>query len=556
MPVTPKAEASVDPIIYLARFGYFPDISFRGVNSSSLVQPHVDLKSPLFRKAILEFQDFAGLELTGNLDDNTLTKMAQPRCGVADKGELELRFKRFATHSSRWQKQDLTYHVDTYPSDSLLSRAEVDQDIAKAFQIWSEASNLNFKPSVAPASADIQLDFFRRNHGTDDPFDGRGGVLAHAFFPRWGGDVHFDSDEEWINERFKSRAFSRNAKQLLQTSVHELGHSLGLEHSKAKNSIMAPFYQGWMDDMSLKEDDIMGIQTLYGKKKLNTKPTFTPTQPDPACTTTPKSPDTLFTTPRPQPPVVVPSGPSKPDICFHTHFDAATETKDGSFYVFQGDHHWKLKTEKAGFEPGYPRTNQDWSGLPGNVDASFYHADSGMTYLFKDDQVGKFFNKAIQPGYPKPISQEFPGGPDRDIDAALLWGKNKQVYFFRGSLYWKFNFDKGTVEDSYPIEIATRWRGVPNNLSAALRWNNGKTYFFKGTSYYRFDDDTFAVDANPRKKRCSASSQSPPELDSSYCWARSWLIGLTESISRVQDVAKNAGIPKLFLVEAHFKLYT
>ena len=49
-------------------------------------------------------------------------------------------------------------------------------------------------------SSNIVVKFVKGDHGDDDPFEGAGGALAHAFFPVYGGDVHFDDDETWTLE--------------------------------------------------------------------------------------------------------------------------------------------------------------------------------------------------------------------------------------------------------------------------------------------------------------------------------------------------------------------
>lgn len=73
------------------------------------------------------------------------------------------------------------------------------------------------------------------------------------------GDLHFDNDEDYdVNG-------SHVKVDLNWLSLHELGHSLGLDHSWNPESVMFPFYLGYIPGLTLYKDDVEGIQQLYGK---------------------------------------------------------------------------------------------------------------------------------------------------------------------------------------------------------------------------------------------------------------------------------------------------
>ena len=201
---------NADSLSFLTQYGYLPSSES---GKSFLLTPD-GLSS-----ALKQMQKFGGLEQTGVLDEATLKLIKTPRCGVPDlidglaededaldsltivdvveeeEEEDEVdeeneenegyypskrRRKRYALQGSRWKKRMLTYKVGKYPSK--LSRAEVDADVGKAFNMWAKASGLTFSRKYS-GSVDIEIRFENYYHGDEDSFDGPGGrnILIMTF---------------------------------------------------------------------------------------------------------------------------------------------------------------------------------------------------------------------------------------------------------------------------------------------------------------------------------------------------------------------------------------
>ena len=78
----------------------------------------------------------------------------------------------------------MTWSLHNYPSRYVgLSRADVDKTLEKAFKMWQSVSQLNFKKLSNKRQADIKILFGSGYHNDPFPFDGRGGTLAHGFYP-------------------------------------------------------------------------------------------------------------------------------------------------------------------------------------------------------------------------------------------------------------------------------------------------------------------------------------------------------------------------------------
>jgi len=441
--VSPRRQAEL--MDYMTRYGYLsqPDPREGKILSSG------DITA-----AVKNLQHTAGLKETGSLEDPATAALVDgKRCAVPDFGPSDnaKRKRRYATHGTVWHKKHLTYRIVNYTPD--LTKKEVDDTIQKALDQWSSASQIKFERITDPnKEADIMIKFVSGYHGDSRPADGPGKELAHAFFPLdntgLAGDLHFDEDEQFdVNG-------SDTKVDLNWLSLHELGHSLGLDHSYHPDSVMFPFYFGYTKGLTLHWDDIQGIQQLYGKPHIDR---VTPT------------PHTKPTEP-----------PGVPDVCYLEKVDAMVTTRDAKTFAFSGAYFWEIGDQGAGKAM---KIKDHWKELEDNIDAAMTRRSDKLTFFFKGDNVWIFRNKRRLKG-PTPFSDYRLPSELKHMDAAMEWPGNGRTYFFKGEEYWRYSWYSKRADNGYPKKIKNAWLGVPNDLNAALQWKNGKTYFMKGRRYY------------------------------------------------------------------------
>ncbi|MDK1031404.1 MAG: M10 family metallopeptidase domain-containing protein [Planctomycetia bacterium] len=159
----------------------------------------------------------------------------------------------------------LGYYFSNSTSDMPVATQQA--EVIRAMGVWSKYADITW--SAAPAagqSAAIDIGWYKRGHGDGSPFDGSGGVLAHAYYPAppnpepIAGDVHFDNDEDWTT------GYAPTDDNLFYIALHELGHSLGLGHSTDDKAVMYSGYSGGALGNVLAPDDIAGIRSLYAPK--------------------------------------------------------------------------------------------------------------------------------------------------------------------------------------------------------------------------------------------------------------------------------------------------
>jgi hypothetical protein len=135
-------------------------------------------------------------------------------------------------------------------------------EIANAFAAWAAVANIQFVQvadngaafNAAGATGDIRI--------AAHAFDGAFSVLAHAYYPppngtSASGDMHFDVAENW------SCSSGPGVIDIGVVAIHEIGHSIGLQHEATNPAIMQPFYNPALNAPLI--DDINGAVQIYGR---------------------------------------------------------------------------------------------------------------------------------------------------------------------------------------------------------------------------------------------------------------------------------------------------
>ncbi|XP_032076036.1 interstitial collagenase-like [Thamnophis elegans] len=394
-------------------------------------------ENEILTKDLKKMQEFFGLEVTGKPDLKTLAVMKKPRCGVPDLGTY-----RLTDGNPKWEKTSITYRIVNYTPD--MPRSDTDEAIRKAFEVWSNVSPLTFT-RMYEGEADIKISFNTRDHDDNSPFDGPSGILAHAFQPGQdiGGDAHFDEDEFWTKD-------GPRGHNLFLVATHEFGHSLGLSHSTDVGALMYPNYSYTAPKLfRLPQDDINGIQAIYGKSNNPIQPT----------------------------------GPSTPEACSAmTTFDAVA-TMRGEYLFFKDRHFWRKHPQFSNVELHF--ISLFWPTLPSSIDAAYENFEQDNVLLFKGnkywvlsgyDIVGQV-QSIYKLGFPRNVKK---------IDAAFSDPQTGKTYFFIGNKYWRYNEMEQSMEKGYPRNIARDFKGIKPRIDAAL-YDNGYIYFFRGTKVFQFD---------------------------------------------------------------------
>ncbi|XP_047309562.1 metalloendoproteinase 5-MMP-like [Impatiens glandulifera] len=247
---------------YLSKYGYFGPSKDGCFQTSSSTSNDSNILDHAMEKAIKKFQQFFHLNVSGILDEKTLSLMVKPRCGFPDlvngcliKHGVKLVRDPYKSGlfymygKRRWSKLRLSWYL------AAGMRSDAINPITYAFNSWQKVTKFNFIRS-AYRNTDIQISFTSYLSEDYYPFLQHSGIVAYAQLPP-SGKLHFRADVPWSNG---TRPWEMDIETV---ALHELGHVLGLMHSRDPSAVMWAYTRPGFIRRKLQDDDIYAINALY-----------------------------------------------------------------------------------------------------------------------------------------------------------------------------------------------------------------------------------------------------------------------------------------------------
>jgi peptidoglycan hydrolase-like protein with peptidoglycan-binding domain len=159
-------------------------------------------------------------------------------------------------------------------------------------------------------------------------------------------------------------------------------------------------------------------------------------------------------------------------------FDTAVFVPGRGLYAFADDLVWRYGDGRRQPDPGFPRpiTVEFPGAFARALDAAVVYPDGGL-YLFRDDQHIRYDVARRRPdrGYPRHYASDWPGVfHGGRIDAAVA-GAPDVVYVFSGDRYTSFSPLRARARSGFPKPIAGNWPGLDRGpLRAALALPGGR----------------------------------------------------------------------------------
>lgn len=210
------------------------------------------------------------------------------------------------------------------------------------------------------------------------------------------------------------------------------------------------------------------------------------------------------------------------DRCHDLETDAATVNEDGVPYFFKKDHLFK------GFHGDAELANETFAELDDHhhldhVDAALYmhyEDDPALNkhfFFFLNDKVYSYYQHKVVEGYPKDISEVFPGIPDHleaAVECPIADCGDDTVIFFKGEDIYHYHVKTKTVDKKH-------FESMPNCTSAFRFMEH--YYCFHGHQFSKFDPKTGEVQGRYPKEargffhRCAKFGEDDDHVEREKC---------------------------------------